>query len=83
MTPGKKPGISNLGCLGIMAVVALVIALVSGLVNSGAAKGPCQVAQQAYVLATTLDDPEDAQIAALQYAVKKAECEAQGGTVGR
>ena len=65
----------------LLVVVVIVVALAVNASSPRTSDGPCEEAQQAYVLANGLDDDHDAQIAAMQYAVKKAECEAEGGVV--
>jgi hypothetical protein len=79
LTPKVK---QNYGCgLGCLVVVIAVIGIaIYGSVVSNHTDGPCEIANEAYVLSTTLTDADDRSIAALQYAVKSAECQAQGGT---
>lgn len=76
----QKRGIGcGIGC-GVVVLIVVVGAVTAAVVGANRTKGPCEEAQEAYVLATQLDDPHDREIAALQYAVKKAECDAQGGS---
>lgn len=80
-------GIGCLGWFGIIVVAALVIVLIAGLtggLNSSSSSSriqACYDAQNARSIANSSSNEHDRQIAALQYATKKAECESQGGTV--
>lgn len=80
--PATKKG--GLGCLGCLGIIGLVIVLAIGGVALGRAMNPpdaCDEAYEAKVLSERLDDPDDRTIAAMQYAVKAAECAQIGGTI--
>lgn len=64
---------------GILLVVILVGVLVAVVVFNRS--GPCAQAQDAYTIAMTSPSAEDRSNAFALYLVKKAECEAGGGTV--
>lgn len=77
-------GIGCLGWFAIMIGIAVVILVIAGL--SGGMKPPsriqaCYDAQNARSISNSSSNEHDRQIAAMQYAVKKAECESQGGAV--
>jgi hypothetical protein len=80
--PAAKTG--GWGCLGCLGVIVLVIALALGGTAIWRAMNPpdaCDEAYEAKVLSERLDDPDDRTIAAMQYAVKAAECAQIGGTI--
>jgi len=72
MTPARVGGI-----LLVVLVAGVLVALV--MFNRG---GPCAQAQESYTIAMTSPSAEDRSNAFALYLVKKAECEAGGGTVG-
>ncbi|MCI9856786.1 hypothetical protein [Microbacterium proteolyticum] len=79
--PGRGGCLGCLGCLGVFGILGVIIVvgtIVTGISNP---RDACDDAQDAKVLARTLDDPGDRDIAAMQYAVKARECAAIGGEV--
>jgi hypothetical protein len=90
VVPPAEPAAKNggLGCLGCLGIIGLVVVLVVGLAVGGVALGramnppdACDEAYEAKVLSERLDNPDDRTIAAMQYAVKAAECAQIGGTI--
>lgn len=80
--PAQRSG--GWGCLGCLGVLFLIVVLAVGGVAINNALNPpdaCDEASDARMLAETLDNPDDRTIAAMQYAVKAAECERIGGSV--
>lgn len=67
---------------GGVAVGAIVVLVFLGSVYFAGRGGPCEEAEQARNIAFTSPNPEDRSAALTLYYLKKAECEASGGTVG-
>lgn len=73
MTTARWGGIV---AVGVAAALVLMIVLLEGR------DGPCAQARQAYTTAVTSPDSTTRATALTLYYVKRAECEASGGTVG-
>lgn len=79
--PGRGGCLGCLGCLGVFGILGVIIVVGTIITGINNPRDACDDAQDAAVLARTLDDPGDRDIAALQYAAKARECAAIGGEV--
>lgn len=74
MTPARWGGFA------VAAIAVLVLLTTIYFANQS---GPCAQAEQARVVALTSPSSQDRATALTLYYLKKAECEAAGGTVGK
>ena len=65
----------------IAGLIVLIVGLAGGLNTSSPGIQSCYDAQNARSIADAASNEHDRSVAAMEYAVKKAECESQGGTV--
>jgi hypothetical protein len=80
--PKQGLGCGGIGCLSVIALI--VVGAIFGALNGGSPGGlpdSCYDAQNARSIANSASDEDSRSTATLQYAVKKAQCEAAGGRV--
>ncbi len=80
MADAKPHPARRFGCGAIFLLVVIAVVVI-GIIGTTHKSGPCDEAHDAHVLAISGSSAHDREIAALEYAAKKAECESQGGTV--
>jgi len=76
----KRRLVIVLSVVGAVVLVSIIAGLLGGVRSTPTIRA-CLDAQTARSLANSLSSEADRGVASIQYAVKKAECEAQGGSV--